>query len=89
MRRGDRSTCRTLERRFCRNSRDRRRNRRVCSELGFPTAEFENNPETYLKVDEVWSEDTLDEIEMIVEDVEDELYEDGELSDSEDYDDEE
>ncbi len=82
MRKSDKKTCKSLEKRFCNSKKDRRRNRSVCSELGFPTSEFENAPETYLKDDEVWSEDTLDDIDMLVEDVEDEL-------DSEDYDDEE
>ncbi len=74
MRSGDKKTCRQLEKRFCDKSKDRKKNRKVCDELGFPKSASQDA----ITPEEEYSEDTLDEIEEIVEEIEDELEEDEE-----------
>ena len=72
MRSKDKRTCRQLEKRFCDKSKDRKRNRKLCDELGFPKSASEDA----ITPEDEYSEDTLDDIESIVEEVEDELEED-------------
>ena len=92
MRRGDRRTCRSLRRDFCDSRRDRRRNRSMCRHLGFRTlaaGAAEDAIETFAEDNEVFSEETQREVDMIVDDYEAELEDSEDASedyDSEDYD---
>lgn len=90
MRRSDRRTCRSLRRDFCESRRERRRNRSMCRHLGFRTlaaGAAEDAIETFAEDNEVFSEETQREVDMIVDDYEAELEDSEDASeDSEDYD---
>merc|ERR1719223_998825 len=92
MRSGDRRLCRSLRRDFCDSRRDRRRNSSICRNLGFRTlaaGAAEDAIETFAEDNEVFSEETQREVDMIVDDYEAELEDsedDSEDYDSEDYD---
>lgn len=72
----DRRTCDRIEDLYCSSSSTRRRNSRLCRRVGFPTVAEgvkEDAPETYAADAEVFSEDTLYDIDLIIGDIEDEL----------------
>jgi len=90
MRSRDERTCREIRREFCRNKTDRKSNRQLCRNLGFPTvAEGEganaNAIETYASDSEVFSEDTINDAEMIVDEIMDEIGEEDEDTSYDDY----
>eukprot|EP00584_Thalassiosira_punctigera_P022731 CAMPEP_0172575316 /NCGR_PEP_ID=MMETSP1067-20121228/137153_1 /TAXON_ID=265564 ORGANISM="Thalassiosira punctigera, Strain Tpunct2005C2" /NCGR_SAMPLE_ID=MMETSP1067 /ASSEMBLY_ACC=CAM_ASM_000444 /LENGTH=309 /DNA_ID=CAMNT_0013367965 /DNA_START=20 /DNA_END=949 /DNA_ORIENTATION=- len=76
----DRKTCRRMRRDLCDNRRMRKRNRRICNYVGFATVAegaAEDAPETYADDTEIFSDEEAESYDMIIEDIEDELREDG------------
>jgi len=73
--------CRRAKKDFCDSRKNRRKNRNICRYAGFKTVaegSAEDAPETYADDSEIFSEETLDDIDVIMGNIRDEL-------DSEDF----